>query len=318
MIYRNGSSNIQRAYGPISIRDDKNVNIEISYDNFDTVNLEMEKKAQYAQDLRSQIEENKKRRQEALEKKRLEDLQEELRLKRERELIEQRQNAENRRYRPLVNLPLISNVIEEPKKNRKRITVENNYVPQEVNTQYIINRNDILNESALNYLRSRENEIDIYNNMLLENLNLLNKDFENSINSLKDEIGILNGINQKNKKYKDLLCREVHNIKQDLDYKKRQDGIDSKNLSSLISSSDYTKQLVGNINSYKTFPNRRYEIKQYNYNNQDDESRFFIDDEKKSDGLGLSPYVNLSHVISYNLPKWKSVDETWFSKYNAL
>ena len=173
MFYRNGSSNNQRAYGPISVRDDKNVNIEISYDNFDTVNLEMEKKAQYAQDLRSQIEENKKRRQAALEKKRLEDLEEELRLKRERELIEQRQNAENRRYRPQVNLPLISNVIEEPKKSRKRITIESNYSPQEVNTPYIINRNDILNESALNYLRSRENEIDYYNNMLLENLNLL-------------------------------------------------------------------------------------------------------------------------------------------------
>lgn len=313
MFYRNGSSNNQRAYGPISIRDDKNVNIEISYDNFDTVNLEMEKKAQYAQDLRSQIEENKKRRQAALEKKRLEDLEEELRLKRERELIEQRQNAENRRYRPRVNLPLISNVIEEPKKSRKRITIENNYAPQEVNTQYIINRNDILNESALNYLRSRENEIDYYNNMLLENLNLLNKDFENSINSLKDEIGMLNDFNQKNKKYKDQLCWEVHNIKQDLDNKKRQDGIDSKNLSSLIASSDYTKQLVGNINSYKTFPNRRYEIKQYNSNKREDESRFFIDDEKKSDGLGLSPYVNLSHAISYNLPKWKSVDEAWFS-----
>ena len=239
MFKRNGSNNNQRAYVPISVRDDKNVNIEISYDNFDTVNLEMEKKAQYAQDLRSQIEENKKRRQAALEKKRLEDLEEELRLKRERELIEQRQNAENRRYRPQVNLPLISNVIEEPKKSRKRITIESNY---------IINRNDILNESALNYLRSRENEIDYYNNMLLENLNLLNKDFENSINSLKDEIGMLNDFNQKNKKYKDQLCWEVHNIKQDLDNKKRQDGIDSKNLSSLIASSDYTKQLVGNIN----------------------------------------------------------------------
>ena len=314
MIYRNGNNNFQREYGPISVRDDKNVNLEISYDNFDTVNLEMEKKAQYAQDLRSQIEENKRRRQAALEKKRLEDIEEELRLKRERELIEQRQNAENRRYRPQVNLPLITNIVEEPKKSRKRIIIENNFAPQEVNTQYIINRNDILNESELNYLRSRQNEIDNYNNMLLDNLNLLNKDFENSINSLKGEIGMLNDMNQKNKKYKDLLCWEVNNIKQDLDNKKKQDGIDSKNLSSLISSSDFTKQIVGNLNSFKSLPNRRYELKKYNNKNGEDESRFFIDDEKKSDGLGLSPYVNLSHVISYKLPKWKSVDEDWFSK----
>ena len=123
-----------RAYGPISVRDDNNVNIEISYDNFDTVNLEMGKKAQYVQDLRSQIKENKRRRQAALEKKRLEDIQEKLRFKRERELIEQRQNAENRSYRPQVNLPLTTNIVEEPKKSRKRITIENNIAPQEINT----------------------------------------------------------------------------------------------------------------------------------------------------------------------------------------
>jgi len=123
-----------RAYGPISVRDDNNVNIEISYDNFDTVNLEMGKKAQYVQDLRSQIKENKRRRQAALEKKRLEDIQEKLRFKRERELIEQRQNAENRSYRPQVNLPLTTNIVEESKKSRKRITIENNIAPQEINT----------------------------------------------------------------------------------------------------------------------------------------------------------------------------------------
>ena len=71
MIYRNGQRQNQNYYNPISVRDDKNVNIEVSYDNFDTVNLDMERKKQYAQDLRSQIEENERKRRAALEKKKL-------------------------------------------------------------------------------------------------------------------------------------------------------------------------------------------------------------------------------------------------------
>ena len=56
MIFRNQNYNNQ---GPF--RDDRNVNIEISYDNFDTVNLDMAKKQQYGQDLRLQMEENERR-----------------------------------------------------------------------------------------------------------------------------------------------------------------------------------------------------------------------------------------------------------------
>ena len=57
MIYRNGINLNPNSSLPLSLRDDKNVNLEISYDNFDTVNLDMERKRQYAQDLQSQIEE---------------------------------------------------------------------------------------------------------------------------------------------------------------------------------------------------------------------------------------------------------------------
>ena len=106
MIYRNGNNLNRSSYNPISVRDDKNVNIEISYDNFDTVNIDMERKRQYAQDLRDQIEENERKRRAALEKKKLEDLEEELRLKREQDLIDQRQKEENKRYRPKINLPI--------------------------------------------------------------------------------------------------------------------------------------------------------------------------------------------------------------------
>ena len=306
MIYRNNSLN-RSSYNPISVRDDKNVNIEISYDNFDTVNIDMERKRQYAQDLRDQIEENERKRRAALEKKKLEDLEEELRLKREQDLIDQRQKEENKRYRPKINLPIQKMDSPKPLKNTRKKTPNVKYVTKEVNR---INRN-YLNENTLNYLRSREMQIDNFNDKILEQLRLLNNDFEYNINSLKGEIGLLNDMNEKNKRYKDQLYREVHFIKENLDNKKHQDSIDSRDIYELISKTDYTKQLVGNIRNYETLP-KRFEIRSYiTREDPGTGNRFFVDDEKKSDGLKLSPYVNLSHVISYDTPKWKSHDDTW-------
>ena len=89
------------------------INIEISYDNFDTI--ERQKKQQYNIDLRNQIMDNKRRRDAEKEKKRLEDLAEEERLRREREEIEARQREENKRYRPIIDLP-----IQKIKKSKKK------------------------------------------------------------------------------------------------------------------------------------------------------------------------------------------------------
>ena len=87
MINRIG--NIQN-YSPQTNND---INIEISYDNFDSI--ERLKKQQYSVDLRNQILDNKRRRDAEREKKRLEDLAEEERLRREREEMEARQREEN-------------------------------------------------------------------------------------------------------------------------------------------------------------------------------------------------------------------------------
>ncbi len=304
MFYRNGNNRND----PISLRDDKNVNLEISYDNFDTVNIDMERKRQYAQDLRNQIEENQRKRREALEKKKLQDLEDELRLKREQELIDQRQKEENKRFRPKINLPIQKLEAPEPLKKVRKRTPNVKYITKEVNT---INR-DYLNQNTINYLRSREMQIDDFNDKILEQLRLLNNDFEYNINSLKGEIGLLNDMNEKNKRYKDKIFQEVHFIKENLDNKKLQDSIDTRNIYELVSKSDYTKYLLGNLHSYGTLPKRRFEIKSYiSREGPEGENRFFVDDEKKSDGLKLSPYVNLSHVISYDTPRWKSNNDDW-------
>ena len=309
MIYRNGQRQNQNYYNPISVRDDKNVNIEVSYDNFDTVNLDMERKKQYAQDLRSQIEENERKRRAALEKKKLEDLEDELRLKREQEAIDQRQKEENKRYRPKIDVPIRKFEAPEPLKKVRKKTPNVRYITKEVNT---IDRNYI-NQNTINYLRAREMQIDNFNDKILEQLRLLNNDFEYNINSLKGEIGLLNDMNEKNKRYKDQLFKEVHFIKENLDNKKLQDSMDSRNIYEVISKSDYTKHLIGNIHSFETLPKKRYVIKSY-ITTDDDDNRFFIDDEKKSDGLKLSPYVNLSHVITYDTPRWKAKDDSfWYN-----
>jgi hypothetical protein len=309
MIYRNGQRQNQNYYNPISVRDDKNVNIEVSYDNFDTVNLDMERKKQYAQDLRSQIEENERKRRAALEKKKLEDLEDELRLKREQEAIDQRQKEENKRYRPKIDVPIRKFEAPEPLKKVRKKTPNVRYITKEVNT---IDRNYI-NQNTINYLRAREMQIDNFNDKILEQLRLLNNDFEYNINSLKGEIGLLNDMNEKNKRYKDQLFKEVHFIKENLDNKKLQDSMDSRNIYEVISKSDYTKHLIGNIHSFETLPKKRYVIKSY-ITTDDDDNRFFVDDEKKSDGLKLSPYVNLSHVITYDTPRWKAKDDSfWYN-----
>lgn len=299
MMIRNGV-NLNPYADPYAIRDDKNVNIEISYDNFDAINLDLEKKRRYAQDLLGQIEENKRKRQEALERKRLEDLEEELRLKRERELIEKRQNEENKRYRPQIDLP-IQKLPEPVKKERKKIPSAK-VVTNEVK---IIDRNS-LNENTLRYLNSRKLQIDSFNDRILEQLRLLNNDFVYNINTLKDEIGILNDMNEKNKKYKDRLCREVHFIKQNLDNKKLQDTLDSRSIYELITPTGLSKSIVANMNSYKSIPGRRWEIRSYVTKEEPGNERFFVDYDKKGDGLRLSPYVNLSHVISYDTPRWRA------------
>ena len=305
MIYRKGHNQNNE---PISLRDDKNVNIEISYDNFDTVNLDMERKKQYAQDLLSQIEDNQRKRREALEKKKLQDLEDELRLKREQELIDQRQKEENKRYRPKINLPIKKLEVPEPLKKPRKRTPNVKYITKEVNT---IDRN-ILNQNTINYLRSREMQIDDFNDKILEQLRLLNNDFEYNINSLKGEIGLLNDMNEKNRRDKDKLFQEVHFIKENLDNQKIKNSVDSRDIYELVTRSDYSKYLLGNLHSYKTIPNRRYEIRSYiSREEPEGGNRFFIDDEKRSDGLKLSPYVNLSHVISYETPRWKANNDDW-------
>ena len=274
------------------------INIEISYDNFDSV--EKFKKQQYSIDLRNQIMDNKRRRDAEREKKRLEDLAEEERLRREREELEARKREENRRYRPIIDLPIQKIKEVEPLKKVKRKTPKVNHSVEEINNNLI----QSLNENTLKYLKMRELQMDDYNEKILRQLQLLNRDFRNNMHSLKSELDILNDMNNRHRKFKNKFYEDVHFIKLNLDNKKINDIQDTKGIYELINETDYMKQKLGNMRYYSEEPHKTYKIKTYITNEPVDDNRFIIDDEKKSDGLKLSPYINLSHVITHETPKW--------------
>ncbi len=150
-----------------SLNDYRNVNIEISYDNFDTINLDNIRKQQYGQDLRSQIESDRLRKEAEKRRKKQEDLEEELRLQREREELERRQNEENKRYRPKINLPIRSIKVEEKEKERENLRYK-----RDGNN---IMKKNVLSDSALNLLREREMQIDNFNNKIMKNLEQIKK-----------------------------------------------------------------------------------------------------------------------------------------------
>jgi hypothetical protein len=274
------------------------INIEISYDNFDSI--EKLKKQQYSIDLRNQIMDNKRRRDAEREKKRLEDLAEEERLRREREELEARKREENRRYRPIIDLPIQKIKEVEPLKKVKRKTPKVNHSVEETNNNLI----QSLNENTLKYLKMRELQMDDYNEKILRQLQLLNRDFRDNMHTIKSELDILNDMNNRHKKFKNKFYEDVHFIKLNLDNKKIDDIQDTKGIYELINETDYMKQKLGNMRYYGEEPHKKYKIKTYITNEPVDDNRFIIDDEKKSDGLKLSPYINLSHVITHETPKW--------------
>ena len=274
------------------------INIEISYDNFDSI--EKLKKQQYSIDLRNQIMDNKRRRDAEREKKRLEDLAEEERLRREREELEARKREENRRYRPIIDLPIQKIKEVEPLKKVKRKTPKVNHSVEETNNNLI----QSLNENTLKYLKMRELQMDDYNEKILRQLQLLNRDFRDNMHTIKSELDILNDMNNRHKKFKNKFYEDVHFIKLNLDNKKINDIQDTKGIYELINETDYMKQKLGNMRYYGEEPHKKYKIKTYITKEPVDDNRFIIDDEKKSDGLKLSPYINLSHVITHETPKW--------------
>ena len=277
-----------------SLNDYRNVNIEISYDNFDTINLDNIRKQQYGQDLRSQIESDRLRKEAEKRRKKQEDLEEELRLQREREELERRQNEENKRYRPKINLPIRSIKVEEKEKERENLRYK-----RDGNENM---KKNVLSDSALNLLREREMQIDNFNNKIMKNLEQIKKEYNYNMKTLKGQVGLLNDMHERNKKYNDnKFYKEVNSIKDNVDYKVKKDEIDAKYLYDLVAKSNYAKQMlrfkIGSV------PKRNFVIKSYT-------SDYKIDiDEEPS----IPSYVNFSRDVSYKGPRWRQNESTWWN-----
>ena len=277
-----------------SLNDYRNVNIEISYDNFDTINLDNIRKQQYGQDLRSQIESDRLRKEAEKRRKKQEDLEEELRLQREREELERRQNEENKRYRPKINLPIRSIKVEEKEKERENLRYK-----RDGND---IMKKNVLSDSALNLLREREMQIDNFNNKIMKNLEQIKKEYNYNMKTLKGQVGLLNDMHERNKKYNDnKFYKEINSIKDNVDYKVKKDEIDAKYLYDLVAKTNYARQMlrfkIGNV------PKRNFVIKSYTSDYKID-----IDEEPN-----IPSYVNFSRDVSYKGPRWRQNESTWWN-----
>jgi hypothetical protein len=289
MFFRNENSTKPDTY---SLNDYRNVNIEISYDNFDTVNLDNLRKQQYGKDLRSQMEEDRLRKEAERRRKKQQDLEEELRLQREREEIEKRQNEENKRYRPKINLPIQKINVEEKEKENLRYRKNNNE----------IEKKNVLSDSALNLLREKEMQIDNFNSRMMQSLEQIKKEYNYNINSLKGQVGLLNDMHERNKKYNDYkFYKEVNSIKNNIGYKRMKDEIDAKYLYDLVAKSNYAKQMlrfkIGSV------PKRNFVIKSYT-----SDFKLGIDEEPN-----VPSYVNFSRDVTYKGPRWRPNESTWWN-----
>ena len=289
MFFRNENNTKPDTY---SLSDYRNVNIEISYDNFDTVNLDNLRKQQYGKDLRSQMEEDRLRKEAERRRKKQQDLEEELRLQREREEIEKRQNEENKRYRPKINLPIQKINVEEKEKEKLRYKKSNNE----------IEKKNVLSDSALNLLREKEMQIDNFNSRMMQSLEQIKKEYNYNINSLKGQVGLLNDMHERNKKYNDYkFYKEVNSIKNNIGYKRMKDEIDAKYLYDLVAKSNYAKQMlrfkIGSV------PKRKFVIKSYT-----SDFKLGIDEEPN-----VPSYVNFSRDVTYKGPRWRPNESTWWN-----
>jgi len=292
MFFRNENPQYRINRDTAALNDYHNINLEISYDNFDTINLDFAKKQRYGNDLRQQIEDDKRRKEEEKRRKKLLELEEELRLQREREQIEKRQNEENKRYRPKIDLPLQTLKFEDNVKTN----LKNKNKEQETE------KKNVLSDSALNLLRERELQIDKFNNQMMNALQQIKKEYNYNINSLKGQVGLLNDMHERNKKYNDYkFYNEINSIKNNIGYKRQKDEIDSKYLYDLVAKTNYAKQMlrfkIGNV------PKRNFEIKSYTT-----DFKIGIDEEPN-----IPSYVNFSRSVSYNGPRWRQNESTWWN-----
>ena len=259
------------------------------------------------------------------QKKKLDDLNDEIRIEKERKIIEDRQKENNKRYLPKINIIPYN----PPHKNQNPIKI---YTPPplpsiplinqnksplkpKINTDFIEKYNNspskikyvyrkVYNtEETKNFLKEREEGIEKFDEEMSKQLKSLKKEFNMGIQKLNDEIEHLNRIGYSNYNYRYLLNQKINEISTDIknnNNKKTNEQIEHiynvirKSKDGKTTIQRFTNVSDSNINS---FDENRYFIKTPNtYNGQNIN---IISDELTNKSLEL-PYINLSHCISYS------------------
>ena len=267
------------------------ITIEVSYDNFYVMGVDMMKKKKYAEELKAQIEEKRYLKQLEKEKRKLDDIKDDLRIEKERKIIEERQKQNNPKIIPKINLTPI------PKKESIKIQTPRVQLPpkiiykqrtpeKKIKTKYIYMKS---NEYEINnYLRERERNLERFNTDLNDQINGIKNDFNSGMRKLNDEINKINyRIEDKNKKIYDL----IDDIKKSRIPKKN--NVEIQHIYSIIRKNKDGKfsiqQFMNNEDNIGKFPLNYRVFNSFNTNNAEEISNDFL----------KLPYINLSHHITY-------------------
>ena len=289
------AQNINNLYDPYSqsnfqtipnINNNKNSNspnditIEVSYDNFYVMGVDMMKKKKYAEELRAQIEQKKYLKKLEEEKRKLDEINDELRIEKERKEIEERENRNNNKYIPKINLrPL-------PKIEPVKVSTPKISIPTKMVTKYKIYKKKSSEDEINNYLRSREMNLERFNNDLNEQLNGIKNDFYSGIKKLNDEIHKINfEALDKNKKIDEL----IYNIKKPRSYKNN--NFEIEHIYSIIRKKKDGKFTIQQFMNNSEILQNPLDIRLFN------SSSYYNNCEEKTNGVLNLPYINLSHQI---------------------
>lgn len=334
--YNNNSSssntinkNIQNNYpfqGNCTSPDD--ITLEISYDNFYTLGVDMMKKKKYAEELKKQIEEKEMRKKLERQKKKLDDLKDDIRIEKERKKIEDRQRENNKRFLPKINMspyyppkqiqtpiklltppPIPSiNQIKSPKKPKINIELNKNYSHNIPRIKYVYRK--IYNtEETKNFLREREEGLERFNEEMRNQLKMLKNDFNYGMKQLNDEVDNLNnGIKDKNHNFRYLIQQKVNDLSSDIQKNNNKKlKIQAEHIYNFIRKTKDGKSTIQRFTSEPNFVNfpsidgNEYTIKTPKSFNG--ENIRIINDDNFYDELSNNiqlPYINLSHCISYS------------------
>jgi len=264
------------------------ITIEVSYDNFYVLGVDMMKKKKYAEELKTQIEEKRYLKKLEEEKRKLDEIKDDLRIEKERKIIEQRQKENNKISIPKINITPLQKP-EEIKVLTPRINVPPKLVtkyktPKKIiKKKYIYKSND---EDKINYLRERERNLERLNTEINEQINGMKNDFNIGMKKLNDEIDKINNKNNNKKLKLDDLIDDIRYIRNN-----KKNDIEIEHIYSII-----RKNKDGKF-SIQQFTNNCYLSKfPFNFKNINNFNDNYFE-QSTNDFLKL-PYINLSHQIT--------------------